>query len=299
MIRMDGRPLELLRQQNGMLSRYWYKTDRQGSVVALTDINGTVVNRYNYDVWGALTSSSESVPQRLRYADYWWDSELDWYWVSVRSYDPGLKRWLQPDPSQQDGVRTYVYGGNAPVDATDPTGLSADITASSIADGVISFFVVAASAVVAVAASPEILATAAVGAGSVLVIGGVSYVVTHIAADSSGLPPCYSGPPPPYNPGTIDGGTVPDQGTVILATCVPVTVIVLHASTASADAAALGYKKRIADPPFKPHGKPVYTDARNYITPDRDGHNGGVWKKYDWKGRRLGTYDGKLNRIRD
>jgi RHS repeat-associated protein len=120
----NGSPLELIRQQNGETFRYWYHTDKLGSVVALTDSSGNVVDRYNYDVWGAPTSTSEGVPQRLRYAGYWWDKELGWYWVSVRPYNPGLKRWLQPDPSQQDGMRTYVYVHDDPVDFTDPSGFS-------------------------------------------------------------------------------------------------------------------------------------------------------------------------------
>jgi len=120
----SGLPLELLRQPQGQpVQRYWYVLDGRSNVVALTDITGTVVDHYAYDVWGAPTSVSESVPQQLRYAGYWWDNELDWYWVRVRSLDPALKRWLQPDPSQQDGVRTYVYAGDDPIDATDPSGL--------------------------------------------------------------------------------------------------------------------------------------------------------------------------------
>ena len=47
------------------------------------------------------------MPQRLRYAGYWYDQELGWYWVSVRSYDPSLKLWLQPDPSQTEGEHTF------------------------------------------------------------------------------------------------------------------------------------------------------------------------------------------------
>lgn len=120
----NGAPLELLRQYAGQaLQRYWYEEDGRGNVVALTDITGTVVDRYYYDVWGHLIGGSEGVPQRLRYGGYWYDAELGWFWVSVRQYDPALKRWLQPDPSQQDGVRTYVYVGDDPADAADPTGL--------------------------------------------------------------------------------------------------------------------------------------------------------------------------------
>jgi RHS repeat-associated protein len=98
----SGNPLELLRQTKvgGNLStaRYWYVLDGRGNVVALTDVSGNVVDRYSYGVWGALVSSSEAVPQRLRYGGYWYDAELNWYWASVRYYSPVVKRWLQPDP---------------------------------------------------------------------------------------------------------------------------------------------------------------------------------------------------------
>ncbi len=121
-----GAPYELLRQQNGATSRYWYEVDGRGNVVALTDLNGKVVDRYAYDSWGELTSDdgvNESVPQQLRYAGYWYDEKLSWYWLSVRYYDPEIARFLAPDPSEQDGVRTYAYVNNDPVDATDPSGL--------------------------------------------------------------------------------------------------------------------------------------------------------------------------------
>ncbi len=120
----QGAPLELLRKLPGQNAfRYWYVLDGRGDVVALTDSSGSVVDRYAYGVWGSLVSSSEAVPQRLRYAGYWYDQELNWYWAGVRYYSPSVKRWLQPDPSQLDGVRTYVYVGDDPTDRSDPSGL--------------------------------------------------------------------------------------------------------------------------------------------------------------------------------
>ena len=50
---------------------------------------------------------------------------------------------------------------------------------------------------------------------------------------------------------------------------------------------------------------PIYKKGKEYISPDRDGHNGGIWKKAksieDLNNRktRLGTYDENLNRIGD
>ncbi len=53
------------------------------------------------------------------------------------------------------------------------------------------------------------------------------------------------------------------------------------------------------------HDQNVYTNGKDFISPDRDGHNGGVWKKAKeiwrlWaKETRDGTYDENLNRIGD
>ena len=41
-----------LRNTSGALERFYYLTDDMGSVIALTDANGLVVERYHYDAWG-------------------------------------------------------------------------------------------------------------------------------------------------------------------------------------------------------------------------------------------------------
>lgn len=46
--------------------------------------------------------------------------------------------------------------------------------------------------------------------------------------------------------------------------------------------------------PFNSHGQQVYKKGNRYITPDVDSHNGGVWKIFDNKGKRLGTADANL-----
>jgi len=43
--------------------------------------------------------------------------------LSVLAYDPVLERFLQPDPSQQEGIFTYVYSGDDPVDYNDKSGM--------------------------------------------------------------------------------------------------------------------------------------------------------------------------------
>ncbi len=72
---------------------------------------------------------------------------------------------------------------------------------------------------------------------------------------------------------------------------------------AKAVAKNAGYNKRIPPQkaPFNSHGQPVYSDGKNYITPDVDGHNvTNGWKKFDKKGRRTGTWNSDLSeRIKD
>ena len=54
---------------------------------------------------------------------------------------------------------------------------------------------------------------------------------------------------------------------------------------------------------FRSKEMPVFYNGKNYISPDRDGHNGGVWKmakkKHELENRsvRTGTYDKDLKRI--
>jgi len=121
-----GLPDHFDRQQNGTTSRYWYETDGRGDVVAVTDVNGNVVDSYAYDLWGEeLTGTThEQVPQRLRYAGMWSDTEPQWLWddsgASPRYYDPELERYLQPDSPD---TRDYRYAGDNPSGAGAPTGV--------------------------------------------------------------------------------------------------------------------------------------------------------------------------------
>ncbi len=61
----------------------------------------------------------------------------------------------------------------------------------------------------------------------------------------------------------------------------------------------LGYGPRISPQRllFDSHGQPGYLNGKNYITPDANGHIGGVWKMFDRRGVRIGTFDSNLNRL--
>jgi hypothetical protein len=63
-------------------------------------------------------------------------------------------------------------------------------------------------------------------------------------------------------------------------------------------ASDLGCNRRIPPQkaPFDSHGRSVYTNGQEYISTDRDQHQGveGARKRFDSKGRRIGTYSPQL-----
>ncbi|MFE5935755.1 polymorphic toxin-type HINT domain-containing protein [Streptomyces sp. NPDC056470] len=76
----------------------------------------------------------------------------------------------------------------------------------------------------------------------------------------------------------------------------------LYAGTVADRAGALGYRTRIPaqKAPFNSHGQVVFSNGKNYITPDVDGHNvSDGWKMFNRKGQRIGTYDPDLNYLKE
>ena len=120
---------------------YYYHYDGLGSVVALSNISGTIVEKYEYDVFGTVTIHSPGPDQTWGTGDdttlvnsafgnpYMftgrrYDDETGLYYYRARYYAPDLGRFLQPDPiGYDDGMNMYTYCGNNPTGFVDPWGL--------------------------------------------------------------------------------------------------------------------------------------------------------------------------------
>jgi RHS repeat-associated protein len=113
-------------------STYYYLKDHLGSVVALTDTNGVIVESYRYDAWGRvsvfdaggrpLTESAVGNRFLFQGREYSWNTGL--YYFRARWYDPITGRWLSNDPIDVlGGLNQYVFVGNNPVNYLDPFGL--------------------------------------------------------------------------------------------------------------------------------------------------------------------------------
>jgi RHS repeat-associated protein len=107
----------------------YHHFDAIGSTREFTNAAGHVTDTMIYDAWGNVVTRTGTTGAMLLWigeAGYYFDTELDKYWVRRRSFAPLVARWNAIDPSGGiDGPNWYLYVQNDPMDALDPSGLSA------------------------------------------------------------------------------------------------------------------------------------------------------------------------------
>lgn len=111
---------------------YYYYFDGLGSVVALSDDSGNIVEKYEYDVFGKPTILSpddelretSAYGNRFMFTGREYDSETGLYYYRARYYRPEIGRFLQTDPiGYTASLNLYAYVGNNPIMRVDPLGL--------------------------------------------------------------------------------------------------------------------------------------------------------------------------------
>jgi len=129
----------------------WTHDDRLGSVTAITDQSGTMIEEMPYDAWGnrrplagtPVTASAAGYAEVVDNKGFTGQEELDQLGLvhlNGRIYDPFTGRFLSGDPEIQDPTHSqsynrYTYVWNNPTNLTDPTGFDAatvEITATRI-----------------------------------------------------------------------------------------------------------------------------------------------------------------------
>ncbi|MEK6589196.1 MAG: RHS repeat-associated core domain-containing protein, partial [Nitrospinota bacterium] len=133
---------ERLNQGKGKV--YYYHFDGLGSVTALTDSKGKMVQRYEYDSFGKLKRHGNKIKNAYTYTSREYDRETGLYYFRARYYDAKVGRFISFDHIlrgfshteattcrksinsfpllQPQKLHPYIYTGNAPINWVDPWG---------------------------------------------------------------------------------------------------------------------------------------------------------------------------------
>jgi RHS repeat-associated protein len=113
---------------------YWLHTNHLGSSRAMTDVNGNLVYKGQFDPYGqVLTEWSSSGNTNLnakKFTGYERDAATGLDYAGARMYNSGRGRFMQPDPNGigaanlrlPESLNRYSYVRNDPVNHIDPLG---------------------------------------------------------------------------------------------------------------------------------------------------------------------------------
>ena len=105
----------------------YFLTDKLGSVVALANSSGAIAQRFNYDLFGKVMTTSITTDSAFKFAGGDYDTAMKLYKFGERYYDPNNGIWTQRDTipgniTDPKSMNRYVSVGGNPVDYIDPTG---------------------------------------------------------------------------------------------------------------------------------------------------------------------------------
>jgi RHS repeat-associated protein len=109
-------------EQHDGVARYLTR-EHLGSIREVTDANGTVMTRNEYDPYGRLTRVAGTADSRFGFTGHYIHGQSGLLLALYRAYDPALGRWLSEDPGGGiDGPNLHAYVGNRPIAWRDGDG---------------------------------------------------------------------------------------------------------------------------------------------------------------------------------
>ena len=116
---------------------YIYRKNALGDIDGIFDTDMNLIGEYVYDAWGNCTIEAAGANNieimeinPFRYRGYYWDKELNLYYLQTRYYDPETGRFINADGieyaleqlQQLNGLNLYAYCFNNPIMGVDEDG---------------------------------------------------------------------------------------------------------------------------------------------------------------------------------
>jgi RHS repeat-associated protein len=115
-------------------NNYLYVKNSMGDIVGISDSAGNLIASYTYDAWGKVTSvtgSNTAIGELnpFRYRSYYYDSDIQLYYLQSRYYDPETGRFINSDnvnclgfSIENISYNAFAYCENEPVGHIDLLG---------------------------------------------------------------------------------------------------------------------------------------------------------------------------------
>ena len=129
-----GAPYSVIYSHGNEVDTYYYILNQQGDVIRIVDTSGKTVTEYTYNGWGEILNVSNAKGSEIgtlnpiRYRGYYYDSELNMYYLQSRYYDPVMKRMIASDDESLTTGATlnnnnlFAYCDNNPIMRADGQG---------------------------------------------------------------------------------------------------------------------------------------------------------------------------------
>lgn len=197
----EGLPIGMMYRNDNYASdtfdTFWFERNLQGDIVAVYDEDGTKLISYVYDAWGyfeteyhnGCTAASVANYNPFLYRGYYYDFELEMYYLQSRYYDPVVGRFISMDKyvSTGQGIlgnNMFAYCNNNPVMYSDRSGESLTVAALIFIGSAIIFGAGAGafSAACSGGDAEDILVSAIEGG----ITGGIAATISFFTAPVSG-----------------------------------------------------------------------------------------------------------------
>ena len=173
---------------------YYYLRDIFNNILGILDCQGEIIVSYEYDAFGNIIKTEDlssiqlGILNPFKYKGYYYDEEIELYYLISRFYDANIGRFISPDSidylklTSINGLNLYIYCGNDPLNRIDVTGHDWNWTTFGIGVG----FVVTAILAIALSATTfgagiplamAIVAGITMGAGILTGINGIATIV--------------------------------------------------------------------------------------------------------------------------